>query len=947
MSVNTYQHSFEFLHAIEATIEHVVRAGQVPQINIYYHHRATLESGIPASFRFGYNRSTASGPPGLSALADTRIVTSNYQYKLVPVPDFEPGLEGPPVVASRADLQPARSFTGLSTPESTPPRPPNRAEDPRRCQSLTQKGAQCLRTPARARNVTPYGFYCWQHGDTGDIPLSSLHPVNRVPVERTPSFLPMVTPGTSARTSLSYPPQFNPPTRPHAVPSYVLASHSASSRAQSSTSRPVERLLTPSPEPQPASTLRSERTATDSAQNPFVQHHASQIRPSSPLRPLRLPQILGLSPQASTMHLVDNSPEQSPSSSPSPTFRRTHRASGSSSLSALGWPTTPARSGFRRESAIISAPEPEHERPASPVLPATAAPPTLSPAPSSAFSSSPSPVSSLTLSSIEPTVGSPTETPMVLPAITSLPSPLLSAPLSPTYSSASRPFVLDTTSFEPVQSFSRRASPAPRVCLSGLLSETQVIPDAEPGQPEIPGPAFAQAQQKLDPLVEEVTVTDQPSASQTPEQADAVAFDGSVQSKSFEFGKVGMGGSGTPEFSFQCVIPPGSKDELLSRRSHQANSSIVLPNEPASITDAAEQPLTRCQALTSTGAQGHIPNASPSPPPVQSPAAVPVQPTPAVQPEAIPISPSVSASLPFVSRLPRPSSTASLGRASLDGLRQRLQSHLPSRIPRLAAQFRMLPKSSENVASNAHLRNEGVNKGTSRRRSTLGRCSLASVAESCPRAARRSEGSTKPIDFFIRNGTERFSDYIPQDLSPGTQDKLRVRMQQAPTGSAAKGYIYAFEIASMSTDNHICVKLGRTTDPEEPLRQWRSQCPSSQIKLGGVWPTSATQADKAAGGVSSAQMIDYCSTLEDLVRLELGDIAQYDGHSSGRRTSSKFSAIKCKDCSSRHNDIYRIKRHRGSDGKTDWDLLGDIVQGWAGFVTRYCEHPQAPRRVSS
>ena len=82
----------------------------------------------------------------------------------------------------------------------------------------------------------------------------------------------------------------------------------------------------------------------------------------------------------------------------------------------------------------------------------------------------------------------------------------------------------------------------------------------------------------------------------------------------------------------------------------------------------------------------------------------------------------------------------------------------------------------------------------------------------------------------------------------------------------------------MSTDDHICVKLGRTTDPEEPLRRWRSQCPSSQIKLGGLWPASTNQSGKATGGISSAQMIDYCSTLEGEYTIRLVDLMAVVDH---------------------------------------------------------------------
>ncbi|KAF8601886.1 hypothetical protein BDV93DRAFT_607842 [Ceratobasidium sp. AG-I] len=947
MSVNTYQHSLELLDTIEATIEHAVRAGQVPQIIINYHYRAPLESSASTYSQSRHDRAGFTEPPGLSALADSRIVTSEFQYKLVLVSKSEPSSRRESTVRSRANASTRysddpplrRSSTGLSTPEPTPPRPPNRAEDPRRCQGWVPRAKrQCFLQPAASRDVKPYGWYCRHHGNTGGMPKLSALQSRMADIARQRSRSPhaSLSRETSNRSSSSLIWQPTALARPQAVPSRSWTQDSTP-RTHSSTSRPVETTPSPSPEPQPIVEEFSER-------------HASHTRSSPPLRPLRLPKLLGLLPQSSTVHLVYNSPEQSlpssPSSSPSPSpslvFRRTHRASGSSSRSVLGWPTTPARSGFRRESSGISTPEPEHGYSASPISASPALPPAFSPV---SPGSSPvlSPTLSPTVSPVESLVELSVLSPALTPTVSPLPSPLPSAVSSPIHSSANRPFVFGATSFESVQSQSRCVSPTPYVFSPRLGLEINVTSNSELKQPESSGPADAQDQQKATTFeAKETMVTEAPSTSHTLEP-DVVVVDVPAQPKSFEFGKTRMGSFGAIAFSFECPVPPRSRDTIPSGKPQQTTSSIAVPIESTSITDVTE-PSTQPQEPTSVEFQRPVPTVSSSPSPVQSPAAIPIQPVPTVQSEAIPISSPASGSLPFVSRLPRPSSAGSLGRVSLDGSRQGLKSRLPSRIPRLATKPRELPRSSENVAPKVHLCDKGVNKGTSQRGSTLGRCSLATTTGSCPRAARRSEGSTKPIDFFIRNGTERFSDYIPQDLSSAAQDKLRIRMQQAPTGSAAKGYIYAFEIASMSTDDHICIKLGRTTDPEEPLRQWRSQCPSSQIKPGGLWPTSENQADKSAIGFSSAQMIDYCSTLEDLVRPELENIAHYSGHTSESRDSYKSSLAKCKNCLARHNDIYTIKRHRGNDGKTDWDFLGDIVQRWAGFVTRYCGHPQTPRR---
>lgn len=182
MSVQTYRHSFEFAKAIEATVEHVVCAGQVPQIVIHYHHRATFEPNHSTSSQSRHDRTSSTGPPGLSSLAGTRIITSKFRYKLVPdstSEDLERTLDSVsrtststryPVDNSLRHPQPVRYFTGLSTPEPTPPRLPNRSQSPRRCQSLTREGDQCSRTPAAARNVIPYGWYCRRHGRTGDLP---------------------------------------------------------------------------------------------------------------------------------------------------------------------------------------------------------------------------------------------------------------------------------------------------------------------------------------------------------------------------------------------------------------------------------------------------------------------------------------------------------------------------------------------------------------------------------------------------------------------------------------------------------------------------------------------------------------------------------------------------------------------------------------------------------
>lgn len=378
--------------------------------------------------------------------------------------------------------------------------------------------------------------------------------------------------------------------------------------------------------------------------------------------------------------------------------------------------------------------------------------------------------------------------------------------------------------------------------------------------------------------------------------------------------------------------------ELALSRVHSPRTPVAnLLNLEPGISDLAEQHSVRPQEQALASTEGVTRASSSSSSTAHSMASIAPQPTFAAESEVIQTQTPTAKRPPFVSRLPRPSLATSHRRTSFDGPRQELQSQAPSRIPRLVAKAHQPSKLTGSIAPKVCLSTKGTNKTLSLRRSTLARCSLASTVGACPRAARRSQRSTKPIDFLIRHGPERFSDYIPEGLSSTAQNKLRRRMQKASTGSAAKGYIYALEITNMSTDDHTCIKIGRTTDPEEPLQQWRSQCPLSQVALGRVWPATANQRDHIN---ESTPMIKYCSTLEGLVRLELEDIALYSGHiqhgKNSRNISVNSSPTQCKGCGARHNDIYTIEHHRLADGRTAWDLLDEMIQGWSTFVSQYC-----------
>lgn len=166
-----------------------------------------------------------------------------------------------------------------------------------------------------------------------------------------------------------------------------------------------------------------------------------------------------------------------------------------------------------------------------------------------------------------------------------------------------------------------------------------------------------------------------------------------------------------------------------------------------------------------------------------------------------------------------------------------------------------------------------------------------------------------------------FSDWFdthPHPLSDHTQALLRKCMSRplTPADAAEVGYLYIYELRDRSSATHLCLKVGRTVNVFRRLGQWRSQCQSKDPLLRAFHPSQDGQ-----GLISGADSVDapgvrFSHRWEALVHLELREL--------GIRVDER-----CKDCKTRHREVFLIPRSSGGDG---FELAQRVVLKWMRFV---------------
>ncbi|KAF8601891.1 hypothetical protein BDV93DRAFT_225060 [Ceratobasidium sp. AG-I] len=135
------------------------------------------------------------------------------------------------------------------------------------------------------------------------------------------------------------------------------------------------------------------------------------------------------------------------------------------------------------------------------------------------------------------------------------------------------------------------------------------------------------------------------------------------------------------------------------------------------------------------------------------------------------------------------------------------------------------------------------------------------------------------LNAYIRDGGERFRDYIPSYLTNDTKRKLVDYMEQKSTQIAvSQGYIYAHKVSSKSGAEHMWIKVGCSIHPDRRFGQWRRDCPKSYFEPRGVWPNNNAPGKLTTDKKDLARMSQFKYVLEGLIKIELQDLAQESSH---------------------------------------------------------------------
>ncbi|GMK54693.1 hypothetical protein CspeluHIS016_0112790 [Cutaneotrichosporon spelunceum] len=189
-----------------------------------------------------------------------------------------------------------------------------------------------------------------------------------------------------------------------------------------------------------------------------------------------------------------------------------------------------------------------------------------------------------------------------------------------------------------------------------------------------------------------------------------------------------------------------------------------------------------------------------------------------------------------------------------------------------------------------------------------------------------------------------FKDFIPTDLGQQTQALLRVTMDSPLTAKETPGFIYAYELRTLSSGQTAYFKVGRSDNVPRRMGQWSAQC-GYVPTLRDVFPLKA-RAPSGAGvarapsiigtflpgatkaGTDAARMIPAVKRWERLVHLELADRAV-----AARPKEYEALCKPCSDCGAVHQEIFPLR----SDPKVYEQVVVDVIERWERFVRAITE----------
>ncbi|KAI1784130.1 hypothetical protein LXA43DRAFT_902196 [Ganoderma leucocontextum] len=181
-----------------------------------------------------------------------------------------------------------------------------------------------------------------------------------------------------------------------------------------------------------------------------------------------------------------------------------------------------------------------------------------------------------------------------------------------------------------------------------------------------------------------------------------------------------------------------------------------------------------------------------------------------------------------------------------------------------------------------------------------------------------------------------YDEFVPSDLEDRTQVLLRERMRTPPRNGDTAGYIYGLQIEGT---------FGRTNALNRRTAEHLHNCPSGRPILLGYYPRprGLDQAELSLARIRPGMKVPFAGMLEDLVHLELADIAVNALPSGavipGERLGVNKRRSTCVDCRHVHEEIFTFRRLPGNQRGLEWErLVLPVIEAWGDYVREFVAH---------
>ncbi|KAI1796703.1 hypothetical protein LXA43DRAFT_879118 [Ganoderma leucocontextum] len=187
-----------------------------------------------------------------------------------------------------------------------------------------------------------------------------------------------------------------------------------------------------------------------------------------------------------------------------------------------------------------------------------------------------------------------------------------------------------------------------------------------------------------------------------------------------------------------------------------------------------------------------------------------------------------------------------------------------------------------------------------------------------------------------------YDEFVPSDLEDRTQVLLRERMRTPPRNGDTAGYIYGLQIEDPANPEVVHIKVGRTNALNRRMAEHLHNCPSGRPILLGYYPRQrgADQAELSLARIRPGMKVPFAGMLEDLVHLELADMAANALPSGavipGERLGVNKRRSTCVDCGRIHEEIFTFRRLPGDQRGLEWErLVLPVIEAWGEYVREF------------